>query len=386
MKWFMGLSILFSTCWSASGTAAAEAEVIPADAEATKILKQKVTRTLDRYYVRAFNSRDLSPWSIMHWSIAYGVDAEIRVGGPNGQLANAIGWLCYNYQCRGQRLMHLSGQRMALPIAPGVQGHHGQFLSMLAQSRVRPDYPIKIAGHELTVADLVQHEKQTCRARSELTFKLIGLSRYLPHDATWKNDLGEPWSISRLLEEELRQPIVQGACCGGTHRLMGFSYAVRRYQTQCKEPLRGPWQQADKLARAYQAYAFRLQNPDGSFSTAWFQGRGARTDIHRRLQTSGHILEWLAFCLPADKLQSLEMVRAVDHLADLLGNNVSVNWHPGSLGHALHALTLYEQRAFGAAPGNRRQQMKEVADRLREPKNSNPSPRVTAAAASAAAG
>jgi len=38
---------------------------------------------------------------------------------------------------------------------------------------------------------------------------------------------GEPWSIQRLVQEELKQPI-RGAACGGTHRLMGFSYAVNK--------------------------------------------------------------------------------------------------------------------------------------------------------------
>ena len=61
---------------------------------------------------------------------------------------------------------------------------------------------------------------------TELTFKLIALAHYLDSDATWTSETGDEWSISRLIEEEIQSPII-GAACGGTHRLMGLSYAVR---------------------------------------------------------------------------------------------------------------------------------------------------------------
>ena len=61
--------------------------------------------------------------------------------------------------------------------------------------------------------------------------KLIGLVHYLPPDTTWKNNMGQTFDIPRLIREELKQPIV-GAACGGTHRLMGFSYAVQKRKKQ----------------------------------------------------------------------------------------------------------------------------------------------------------
>ena len=117
------------------------------------------------------------------------------------------------------------GRELRLRSGPGYQGHEGQFLHTLARSKVRSDYPIRVDGHEFTVADLIEYEKKTCRAGSELTFKLVALSHYLDSDATWTCDRGETWNIPRLIREELAQPIV-GAACGGTHRLIGYSAAV----------------------------------------------------------------------------------------------------------------------------------------------------------------
>ena len=72
----------------------------------------------------------------------------------------------------------------------GVQGHFGQFLAILAQSHVKPDYPMMVDGKQFTLADLIEQEKATCVAGEELTFKLIALialsrfRRHLEHAAT----------------------------------------------------------------------------------------------------------------------------------------------------------------------------------------------------------
>ena len=139
---------------------------------------QRVQRVLDSYYVKPLNTRDDAPWSLLHWSIAYGVDAMVCVGDPSGKPVTAIGWLCSNYPAKGVRLIAMDGQGMSLPVAPGIQGHDGQFLSMLAQSRVNRDYLLRVGGREMNVADLVEHEKLTCRGDMELTFKLIGIAHY----------------------------------------------------------------------------------------------------------------------------------------------------------------------------------------------------------------
>ena len=104
----------------------------------------------------------------------------------------------------------------------------------------------------------------------ELTFKLIGLSYYLDIDARWKNSAGQTWSVEKLVHEELAQPIV-GTACGGTHRLMGLAYAVRKRE-ESGRPMTGEFRRAQKYLENYHRYTFtKLQNPDGSFSTEWFK-------------------------------------------------------------------------------------------------------------------
>jgi hypothetical protein len=297
------------------------------------------------YYQRPEDAGARSPWGVMHALIAYGVDTEIY---GSGRKVNAIGWLCWNGPCRGQRLLEIQNDRLAAKQGPGVQGHHGQFLAMLAQSRVPTDYPIKVDGRDFTVADLIEFEKQGCIPHTELTFKLIALTHYLPSDTTWKNQHGE-WGIERLIQEELAQSVV-GAACGGTHRMTGFSYAVRTRQKR-GEPLTGQWLRASKFIDDFHEYAFQLQNRDGSFSTSWFEGRGDFGDNARRLQTTGHILEWLVYSLPAEQLRERRTVRSVDYLTRLMLENRNYKWEIGPKGHALHALVMFDQRVFGSEVG-----------------------------------
>jgi hypothetical protein len=311
-------------------------------------LRQNLRDCLDAYYGRPENVQSRNPWEVMHALIAYGVDTEVLVG---NQRANAIGWLCYNGACKGQTLFDVSQGKLVPRKGVGVQGHHGQFLAMLAQSKVPADFPIVVGAQEFTIKDLIRFEQLTCRPKSELTFKLIGLAHYLDSDAAWRDDQGQTWSISRLIQEELAQPIV-GAACGGTHRLMGFAYAARKREREGK-PLTGEFQRARIFLDDYHEYTFRLQNPDGSFSTKWFAGPAAAPDPGRRVQTSGHILEWLAYSLPQEQLGDERVIRAVDYLTRLLMNNPSGNYEIGPRGHALHALVIYDERLFGAMPGER---------------------------------
>lgn len=308
-------------------------------------LRDKIHQTLDVYYRRPVNTAARSPWALMHWTVAFGADTQVRRGGRNGDPITAVGWLCFNGSSAGQSLLYAAGNgRLGVQNGPGVQGHDGQLLAVLAQSRINISYPMRANGQKFTVADLVDYEKRTCRAGSELTFKLIGLSHYLPPNATWKNDSGQSWNVQRLIREELAQS-VRGAACGGSHRMMGFGYAVRSRRAQ-GEPMVGEFRRAEIFVNDYFAYTFKLQNADGSLSTSWFQGRGASSDVARRVQTTGHVLEWMVYSLPHKELQDERVIKAVDYLAGVLLEHPRRDWHIGALGHALHALTIYDHRVF----------------------------------------
>ena len=147
-----------------------------------------------------------------------------------------------------------------------------------------------------------------------------------------------------MIREELAQPI-RGAACGGTHRLSSLSLTVKA-RVRRGEPLDGEYARAAEFVKKYQQYAFRLQNRDGSLSTAWFRGRGDESDINRRIKTTGHILEWLCYSLSDEELREQRTIRAVTYLANLMYSNYDNEWEVGPMCHATHALLLYDERVF----------------------------------------
>ncbi|MFM7108686.1 MAG: hypothetical protein ACKOZU_08835 [Planctomycetaceae bacterium] len=315
-------------------------------------LRASIARTLALYQRRPLNTAQHTPWELMHGFIAFGIPTQVRVGGPAGDLVNAIGWSNMGGRCRGQVMLASAGDRVVALKGVGVQGHSAQYLAILAQCRVAANSPIVLQPRRFTVQDLIEEEKLSCRPNTELTFALIALAHYLPTDATWKSRDGRDWSLPRLVEEEIEQPI-RGAPCGGTHRLFGLAYGCQR-RLRATGQLDGVYLRADKYVRDYQNFALtKLQNRDGSFSTEWFKyPADRRDDIDRKVQTTGHILEWLVASLDQDKLYDPRVVAAAEFLSAALASEPSREWKIGPMGHALHALTIYQERAWGVVlPG-----------------------------------
>ncbi|MFM9059805.1 MAG: hypothetical protein ACKOSQ_11900 [Planctomycetaceae bacterium] len=315
-------------------------------------LRASIARTLAAYQRRPLNTAQHTPWEVMHGFIAFGIPSQVRVGGPAGDLVNSIGWSNMGGRCRGQVMLAAAGDRVMALKGVGVQGHSAQYLAILAQCRVASNSPIVLGEHRFTVADLIEEEKRSCRPNTELTFALISLAHYLPTDATWKSRDGRDWSLPRLVEEEIQQPI-RGAPCGGTHRLFGLAYGCQR-RLRATGELDGIYLRADQYVRDYQNFTLtKLQNRDGSFSTEWFKyPADRRDDIDRKIQTTGHILEWLVSSLDQDRLYDPRVVAAAEFLSSALAKEPSREWKIGPMGHALHALTIYQERAWGVVlPG-----------------------------------
>ena len=308
-------------------------------------LRSHVRRVLKHYYDHPMNTRDRSPWELIHAALSYEIHSRVLQGGPDGKPVSAVGWLCFNQPCRKMKLMYVNDEGdLQVRVGPALQGHRGQLLAILAQSKVSSEYPMLVDGHEMKVKNLVRDEMATCYPRTELTFKLIGLMYYLDSNTQWVNDQGMAWDLRKLVSEEIRQPI-RGAACGGTHRLSGLTLAYKTRQ-QRGEPVDGVYQQAQRFVAQHQLYAYRMQNPDGSFSTNWFQGRENKDDIDRKLKTTGHILEWLLYSATDRELKSPRTARAVYYLANLMYTNRYRDWEAGPLGHSLHALMLYDRMMF----------------------------------------
>lgn len=348
---------------------------LPPLSQNMKNLRAKVRRVLKSYYSRPLNTRDNDPWESMHGMLAYGVHSKIRQGSQNGKTITLVGWLCYNRPLKGMTLLYTTPENeLRAKQGVGLQGHMGQFLAMLAQCQVSPEYPIRVRNQEFTIQDLIEAEQKTCYPKSELTFKLIALMHYLDSDAKWVNDQGASWDIPRLIREELAQPI-RGAACGGTHRLAGLSLAART-RVRRGEPLDGEYLRAAQFVEKYHSYAYQMQNRDGSLSTEWFRGRGAEDDTDRRVKTTGHILEWLCYSVNDKEIRSVRTFRAVNYLSSLLASNFDHEWEVGPLSHAIHALRLYDERVYQPYDGLEdmaKKAPKKTAQRYRSPSSKSSS-------------
>jgi len=324
---------------------------LPELSDEMKSLRGAVRNTIAGYFRQPFNTRDNTATDILQVCMAFGCDAEVRRGASSGQKTNAFTCLCWNYPCAGRELLRICDGQMTAGIGYGRQQYPGQFLATLAMSRVPDEYPLRVGEDVRKVSDLVEYEKQSCRSGEETSFKLIGLTRYLPSDARWQNDLGQTWSLSRLVEEELDRS-AQSAPAGGTFRLLALSYAVDR-RVKRDEPIDGPLQRAQKYTTNFAKYAMELQNPDGSWHPEFFVFRGRGGTVVDQLYSTGHILRWLVFSLPEDQLRDPQIVRGVSFLTNALATrryrshipSTSAREIAARLG-AVHALAIYDERLF----------------------------------------
>ena len=314
-------------------------------------LRHQIHRVLSSYRQRPLNTLEHTPWDVMHWSLAWGAGATIRHGNNNGDIVHAFDWLNRGGRCNGQVMVASNDGQLVSLQGKGMQGHTSQYLAIMAQARFPESTPITIDGTRFTIDDLIEFEQKGCHQKNELTFTLIAMAHYLDTNAVWKSRDGVTWSLARLVEEELKQPVF-GAPCGGTHRLYALAYACQKRREAIGE-LDGVYVQANRNYRLLQQKVFReLQNPDGSFSTAWFERPENGWDVERKLRTTGHVLEFLVATVEQPVLYHPKTVKAVTYLADILEKEPNKDWKIGPMSHALHCLAIYQERAWsGLTPG-----------------------------------
>ncbi len=319
----------------------AVAELSPAIAR----LQQPILQTLRSFHARTEQADARSNWGMMHAIMVYGTDTRIIARRRN---YSAIAWMAGNNVCRGNRLMTTERGNIKIREGTGLQGHQAQWLATLSLASVPANYPLYADNKRFTIEDLVQVEAAACEDGKELTFTLIGLAHYLDTNSTWEGVGGEHWDFERLIAAELDQPIV-GAACGGTHRLMGFAHALRKRRLE-SEPIEGQWKRAEKFLDDFVQYSYTLQNRDGSFSTNWFESPEDNGDLSRKVQTTGHILEFLLTHLPDEEVVNDRVVSAVRFLTAAMRRVDMDDAGVGYRAHALRSLAMFHQRAYGTAP------------------------------------
>ena len=68
-------------------------------------LRNKLRIVLSSYYREplSLNTRDNTPWEVMHAMLAYELRSRVLQGSPRGKPITSIGWLCYNRPARDSR-------------------------------------------------------------------------------------------------------------------------------------------------------------------------------------------------------------------------------------------------------------------------------------------
>jgi hypothetical protein len=328
-----------------------ESEMLPPLSELMVKLRDQVRGVLAKHANQPLNTRSHTPADILHFCLPYGVKAKISTVSRSSQKVNAIGTLCWNYPCAGRSLLRQDEDRVMARVGYGLQQHPSQLLAVLALSKVPADYEIRVGDWRGSIADLAESEKLHCRRGSDLSLTLVGLSFYLDDEARWQSGGGQTWSLERLLREELDRT-VDSADCDVTRRLMGLSFAVDR-RIRRKRPVTGHYERARGFVEKFHDFALNLQNADGTWHPRFFAVRGSSRDVAGTVRSTGHILQWLVFSLPTERIEEPRVVRAVQYLANTLGGRRS-SWsrlpsNPRDLGammHALSALAIYDQRVF----------------------------------------
>lgn len=307
-------------------------------------LKSPVLRTLQSFHARTEHADSRSNWGMMHQIMVYGANTRIIARGRN---YSAIAWMAGNNVCRGNRLMTSVRGKVQVREGTGLQGHQAQFLAVMSLVGVPSTYPLYVGNQRFSIKDLVEVEAAACDEGKELTFTLIGLAHYLDTDTTWAGARGEAWDFDRLIDAELSQPVV-GAACGGTHRLMSFAHALRKRRLE-GQPITGQWKRAENFLNEFVKYTYTLQNRDGSMSTNWFESPEDNGDLKRKVQTTGHMVEFLLTHLPDEELGDIRMTRAITFLVNALRRIEIDDSAVGYRGHALRSLAMYHRRMYGIA-------------------------------------
>ena len=305
-----------------------------------------VDQALDRSKRRTLTVGPNTPWQILHGTLALRGDFRVRVG---RRTMPAIDWLSSGVVHNGQPLIEktANGGRCHPFTEPyAFEGHTNQFLAILSIAGLTVDHQFRTpAGEIVTMGDMVREAQASIDGHGEMTWTLWFLTHYVEPDAEWENAAGQFWSMERLVQMESREK-VEGAPCGGMHRLFALALARNAYLAKHRR-LSGVWIEADQKVKRYEQAARALQSRDGSFSNQWYKGRSDPRklyDLEDRLKKSGHTLEWLMVSVSDKDLYSPWMQKAVQAVARDVTRSLSTEIECGAFYHALDALAFYRMR------------------------------------------
>jgi hypothetical protein len=290
-------------------------------------------------------------WTIFHGILGQGLDTTL-LDPETGQRVKAIDQICKGAPIRGLEFIPTpDGLDVRTMIGTGVgQGHQDQFIAEMTQWSMPRNRPFVVNGKMYTFEDFIRHShmRASLTKGQELSWVIIIVSQNYGTDHRWTNSFGESLSLEDVVRYELDQPI-DTAACGGTHRLFGLTWAYHLHMAKGGQ-LTGVWKDVAARIALYKHQARQFQNPDGSFSSEYVSKPGYTQNPDRRINTTGHVLEWLSLSMTDEELRQPWMEQAANALAVMIFEHRADPLDGGSLYHATHGLYIYRARVFGV-PG-----------------------------------
>jgi hypothetical protein len=352
------LAILGATCAPVDSTAPKEpdtsvAKTDKAGAESTKPppnyaltgLKPRIEAAIDQVRRRdVFTTNGF--WTVFHAILGMGPGTMLTDPVTKAKV-NALDHICSGGEVRDMRFFQT---KHGLDVQTGPvftgQGHQDQYVAEMAQWGIAADRRFVVQGKDYTYMDFVRHTQMRASVTSnqELSWAIIVIGQYLGTDVAWTNELGEKLKFEDIVSYELKAP-VDDAACGGTHRLFGLSWVYHLHLGKGGQTT-GVWQEVADKTKVFRDLARKYQNGDGSFSTSFFREPGNEDDTDRRINTTGHILEWLSLALTDTELKDQWVQDAANRQALMILEQSSEAIDGGSLYHAVHGLLLYYARVY----------------------------------------
>jgi hypothetical protein len=320
-----------------------------ANAELPDSLKSRLELAIEHVRSRQLYTTNAF-WTIFHGILGLGPGLAI-VEPRSGTKVNALDYIFGgNFELGEIRGMRFIPTEAGLDVQTGPQfvgqGHQDQFIAEIAQWNTPIDKKVIVHGREYTLMDFVREIQAHVRTEGqELSWAIVAIGQYLGTDVVWKNRQGETVHYEDVVRFE-KDASVTEAACGGTHRLFGLTWALHLHLRAGGE-LTGIWKEVSDHLDRHVALAKEYQNPDGSFSSNYFRGKGSTTDPKDRLGSSGHTLEWLAATLTDEQLREPWMRDGAHAVAMMILDIQSAEMESGALYHATHGLILYYARTFG---------------------------------------
>jgi hypothetical protein len=321
----------------------------PIPAARSDVLQQRLEAAIAQVCAREMETTNAF-WTIFHGILGLGPEGATLLNRGTGERVNAMNYICQGGEIRGLRFLPTKDGLDVQSGPPFVgQGHQDQFVAEMVQWGMRPERKFVVNGRDYVFNDFIRHSRARIQTRAtppqELSWAILVVGQSYGTDCQWTNSEGEKLHFEDVVRYEL-DASMDNAACGGTHRLFGLSWVYHLHLRRGGQKT-GIWKEVAERTANHKRIARQLQNADGTFSSNFFRGPGITKDVQQRLNSTGHIFEWLALALTDEELNE-EWVRSAAHaLAMIFLEIQNQPMEGGTLYHAIHGVFMYYARVYG---------------------------------------